>query len=90
MASGGGVEYGGSPPVSFGRGWRVGPGGGDVENGGGVGSLSFLGVLVTVIAPPVVALGVMEPTGSPLSEDYGEKIDGKVGCLMAQVQAKVR
>ena len=58
----------------------MGPGGGDVGNGGGVGSLSFLGVLVTVIAPPVVALGVMEPTGSSSSEDYGEKNNSKVGC----------
>ena len=64
-------ELGGSP---LGKGWRVGPGGGDVGSGGGVGSLSFLGVLVTVTTPVVVIPGVFEPTGSSSSENYEEKI----------------
>ena len=42
-------------------------------SGGGVGSFSFLGVLVTVTAPLVVAPGVMELTDPSSSENYEEK-----------------
>lgn len=68
-------EWGLSPLVCLGRGLRVGPGGGDVGSGGGVGSFFLLGVLVTVMLPVVPVVGVLDPTGSSSSEDYKQRVN---------------